>query len=298
VDSFDRVNHDVLMHRVRGRVSDRRVLKLIDRFLKSGATEDGVTVPTREGTPQGGPLSPLLANLLLDDLDKELERRGHCFVRYADDCNIYVRTRSAGERVLVSVTRFLERRLKLRVNARKSAVDRPWHRTFLGFSFLMQRPHRRRVSNGSIKAFKHEVRQLTRRTRGRTIDLIIAELGAFLTGWRAYFGFSEVPSPLRDLDGWICRRLRCYLWWQWGRRGYRELRARRVSTDLAWNTAKSAHGPWRLSHSPALSYALPVKYFRGLGLPSLVGGGGNVDSISRTAVYVTRTHGGVGGGAP
>lgn len=270
---FDRVNHDVLLSRVRARVQDRRVVRLIHRFLKAGAyTLEGVVEPTVEGTPQGSPLSPLLANLLLDDLDKELERRGHRFVRYADDGNIYVRSRRAGERVMASVTRFLERRLKLKVNEAKSAVDRPSNRKFLGFTFTRGRVPRRKVSEKSLLAFKAKVRELTGRTRGRTMRQIVLELRTHILGWRGYFGFAEVTSPLRDLDKWIRRRLRSYHWKQWGRRGYRELRKRGVSRDLAWNTAKSAHGPWRLSQSPALTIALPARYFAALGLPNLVEG--------------------------
>jgi RNA-directed DNA polymerase len=269
---FDRVNHDVLLSRVRARVKDRRVVRLIHRFLKAGVfTLEGVVEPTEEGTPQGGPLSPLLANLLLDDLDKELERRGHRFVRYADDGNIYVRSRRAGERVMASVTRFLDGRLRLKVNEAKSAVDRPSNRKFLGFTFTRGRAPRRKVSEKAVLGFKAKVRELTSRTRGRTIRQIVAELRSYILGWKGYFGFAEVKSPLLDLDKWIRRRLRSYHWKQWGRRGYRELRKRGVSRDLAWNTAKSAHGPWRLSGSPALAIALPVRYFAALGLPSLVG---------------------------
>lgn len=268
---FDRVNHDVLLSRVRARVRDSRVVKLIHRFLKAGVfTLEGVVEPTVEGTPQGSPLSPLLANLLLDDLDKELERRGHRFVRYADDSNVYVRSRRSGERVKASVTRFLERRLKLEVNETKSAVDRPSNRKFLGFTFTRGRVARRKVSEKALLAFKARVRELTSRTRGRTMRQIVKELRLYVLGWRGYYGFAEVASPLRDLDKWIRRRLRCYHWKQWGRKGYRELRKRGISRDLAWNTAKSAHGPWRLSASPALAIALPVQYFVALGLPSLV----------------------------
>ena len=268
---FDRVNHDVLMSRVRVRVKDRRVVRLIHRFLKAGVfTLEGMVEPTGEGTPQGGPLSPLLANLILDELDKELEKRGHRFVRYADDGNIYVHSRQAGERVMASVSRFLERRLRLKVNEAKSAVDRPWNRKFLGFTFTRSRPNRRKVSEKALKAFRVKVREVTSRTRGRTIRQIVAELRRTILGWRAYYRFTEVPSPLRDLDKWIRRRLRSYHWKQWGRRGYRELRRRGVSRDLAWNTAKSAHGPWRLSQSPALVIALPTRYLAALGLPNLV----------------------------
>jgi RNA-directed DNA polymerase len=266
---FDRVNHDKLMSLVKQRVADRRVLQLIDRYLKAGALTDEGLEATVEGTPQGGPLSPLLANLLLDGLDKELERRGHRFVRYADDCNIYVKSARAGQRVLTSVTRFLARRLKLTVNAAKSAVDRPWRRTFLGFTFTGHRPNRRRVSEKALKACKQEVRRLTSRTRGVSLARVGGDLRQYLDGWYAYFGFAEAPSSFKELDSWIRRRLRCYRWKQWGRRRYRELRRRGVSRDLAWNTVKSAHGPWRISRSPALAIALPGSYFDGLGLPRL-----------------------------
>lgn len=267
---FDRVNHDVLLSRVRARVQDRRVVRLIHRFLKAGVfTLEGVVEPTVEGTPQGSPLSPLLANLLLDDLDRELEQRGHRFVRYADDGNIYVKSRRAGERVMASVTRFLECKLRLKVNEAKSAVDRPSNRKFLGFTFTRGRVPRRKVSEKAVLAFKAKVRELTGRTRGRTMGQIVRELRIYIRGWKNYFGFAEVTSPLLDLDKWIRRRLRSYHWKQWGRRGYRELRKRGISRDLAWNTAKSAHGPWRLSQSPALAIALPTRYFAGLGLPSL-----------------------------
>jgi RNA-directed DNA polymerase len=270
---FDRVNHDVLMSRVRRRVKDRRVLTLIHRFLEAGVlTLEGSVEPTAEGTPQGGPLSPLLANLLLDEFDKELEKRGHRFARYADDANIYVRSRQAGERVMASVTRFLERKLRLKVNEAKSAVDRPWNRTFLGFTFTRRRANRRQVSDKALKAFKAKVRAMTSRTRGRTMRQIVTELRQLMLGWRAFFGFTEVRSPLRDLDKWIRRRLRSYHWKQWGRKRYRELRKRGVGRQLAWNTVKSAHGPWRLSQSPALAIALPQRSFAALGLPSLFEG--------------------------
>jgi RNA-directed DNA polymerase len=266
---FDRVNHDKLMSLVKKRVADRRVLQLIDRYLKAGALTDEGLEATVEGTPQGGPLSPLLANLLLDGLDKELERRGHRFVRYADDGNIDVKSVRAGQRVLASVTRFLERRLKLAVNAAKSAVDRPWRRTFLGFTFTGRRPNRRRVSDKALKACKEEIRRRTFRTRGESLVRVVGDLRRYLDGWYTYFGFAEAPSSFKALDSWIRRRLRCYLWKQWDRRRYRQLRRRGVSRDLAWNTVKSAHGPWRISRSPALAIALPGSYFDGLGLPRL-----------------------------
>jgi RNA-directed DNA polymerase len=269
---FDTVNHDVLMHKVRQRVEDDRVVTLIRRFLKSGACIEGAYRATRQGTPQGGPLSPLLANLLLDELDQELERRRHAFVRYADDCNIYVSSRRAGERVLGGIRSFLEKRLKLKVNEQKSAVDRPWKRRILGFTLTRGRhQYRRAVSEKALEALKAKVRRFTRRTRGHTLTQIIAELRTYLLGWKAYFGFAEVLSPLTDLDKWIRRKLRCYQWKQWGRAGYRRLRSMGIDQDLAWNTAKSAHGPWRLSKSPALSYAMDRKYFTKLGLPTLAG---------------------------
>lgn len=264
---FDRVNHDKLMSEVGKRVADRRVKELIHRFLRSGVRHEGKLLKTEEGTPQGGPLSPLLANLMLDGLDQELERRGHRFVRYADDCNIYVKSKRAGTRVLRSVSSFLNRHLKLSVNKAKSAVGRPWERQFLGFTISSRL--NRRISIKSIKRFKNRVREITCRTSGRRIETIMRDLRRFMLGWQAYFNFTEVRYILKELDSWIKRRLRCYLWKQWGRRGYRELLKRGVSRDLAWNTAKSAHGPWRLSRSPGLAFALPAKYFSNLGLPRL-----------------------------
>jgi RNA-directed DNA polymerase len=256
---FDRVNHDKLMSEVRKRVSDRRVYTLILQFLRSGIEHEGKLLKTEKGTPQGGPLSPLLANLMLDTLDRELERRGHRFVRYADDCNIYVKSKRAGSRVLRSISQYLSRHLKLSVNEAKSAGGRPWKRQFLGFTFSSKL--NRRISSKSIKRFKKRIREITCRIRGRRIEVIVKELRRFMLGWQAYI--------LRELDSWVKRRLRCYLWKQWGRRGYRELLKRGVSRDLAWNTAKSAHGPWRLSRSPGLAFALTAKYFASLGLPRL-----------------------------
>jgi RNA-directed DNA polymerase len=217
-------------------------------------------------------VSPLLTKLLLDEFDKELEKRGHRFVRYADEANIYVRSRQAGERVMASVRRVLKRKLRLKVNEAKSAVDRPWNRTFLGFTFTKRQSNRRKVSAKALKAFQAKVRAITGRTRGRTIRQLVQELRQLMLGWRAFFSFAEVRSPLRDLDKWIRRRLRSYHWKPWGRRGYRELRTRGVGRQLAWNTVKSAHGPWRLSQSPALAMALPQRHFAALGLPSLTEG--------------------------
>jgi RNA-directed DNA polymerase len=271
---FDRVNHDVLMGLVAKRVSDTRILRLVRGFLTAGVLEGGLVGPTVEGTPQGGPLSPLLSNLMLDVLDKELETRGHCFVRYADDCNIYVRSRRAGERVMASVESFLTRRLKLRVNRAKSAVAAPRARKFLGFSFTPGAAPKRRIAPQARARFVERVRELTRRTRGRSLARVVEELARYLSGWRGYFGFCETPSVLRTLDRWVRRRLRSLVWKQW-RRGptrFAELRRRGVGHDLAAQTAGSAHGAWRISNSPALTAALPTAFFRALGLPSLAPG--------------------------
>jgi len=268
---FDRVNHDLLMGRVAKRVKDKRVLKLIRAYLNAGVMENGLVSPIDEGVPQGGPLSPLLSNLLLDELDQELERRGHRFARYADDCNVYVRSQRAGERVMGSLTRFLNRRLKLKVNEAKSAVARPWKRKFLGFSFTHGENPKRRIAPQALIRFKKRVRELTRRTRGVSIEQMVEELGRYLTGWMGYFGFCQTPSVLGDLDSWTRRRLRCAIWKQWkrGRRRYEALRARGIGRDLAAQTAGSSHGHWRISRSPALSYAFPNAYFTSLGLPAL-----------------------------
>jgi RNA-directed DNA polymerase len=268
---FDRVNHDILMGLVAKRVADRRILKLIRGFLTAGVLADGLVGPTDEGTPQGGPLSPLLSNLMLDVLDRELERRGHRFVRYADDCNIYVRSRRAGERVMASVEQFLTRRLKLKVNAAKSAVDRPSRRKFLGFSFTGGNEPRRRIAPQALARFKSRARELTRRTRGASLAQIVEELSRYLIGWRGYFGFCETPSVLRSLDQWIRRRLRAIVWKQWkrGRTRFAELRRRGVGKDLAAETAGSPRGPWRLSNSPALAIAIQNAFLDTLGLATL-----------------------------
>jgi RNA-directed DNA polymerase len=268
---FDRVNHDILMGLVAKRVSDKRILKLIRGFLTAGVLADGLIGPTEEGTPQGGPLSPLLSNLMLDVLDKELEKRGHHFVRYADDCDIYVRSQRAGERVMASIEQFLAKRLKLKLNKTKSAVAKPRVRKFLGFSFTGGREPRRRIAPQAIARLKAKVRKLTRRTGGQSLSQTAKELSRYLIGWRGYFGFCETPSVLHKLDQWIRRRLRAIAWKQWkrGRTRYAELRRRGVGRDLAARTAGSPHGPWRLSHSPALTIALSNASLISLGLPSL-----------------------------
>ena len=271
---FDRVNHDRLMAAIAQREKDKRVLKLIRAFLNAGVMENGLVSSTEEGTPQGGPLSPLLSNLVLDELDRELEKRGHRFARYADDCNIYVRSERAGQRVMGSVTQFITRRLKLKVNETKSAVARPWDRTFLGFSFTSRREPKRRIGPKARQRFKDRVRELTRRSRGISLPVMVGELADYLRGWRGYFGFCQTPSVLKDLDSWVRRRLRCFKWQQWkrGKRRFAELRRLGVRKDLAAQTAGSPHGPWRISRSPALSFAFPDAYFETLGLPSLTVG--------------------------
>jgi RNA-directed DNA polymerase len=268
---FDRVNHDILLGLIAKRVADKRILKLIRAFLNAGAMEGGLVSPTEEGTPQGGPLSPLLSNLMLDVLDKELEKRGHHFVRYADDCNIYVRSQRAGERVMAGIETFLAKRLKLKVNKGKSAVARPSVRKFLGFSFTSRREPRRRIAPQAIARFKARVRWLTRRAGGQSLAQTIKELSTYLIGWRGYFGFCQTPSVLRALDEWIRRRLRATAWEQWkrGRTRYAHLRRRGVGRDLAAQTAGSPHGPWRLAASPALNIALPNRFFGSLGLTSV-----------------------------
>ncbi len=207
---------------------------------------------------------------ILDELDGELEKRGHAFVRYADDCQIYVGSRRAGERVKQSISHFIEHTLRLKVNVNKSAVARPWKRKLLGFTFSARRGHKIKIAEPAMAKLKQTVRALCRRTRGHSLFRIIADLRKSLLGWKAYFGIAEIQSPQRDVEKWIRRKLRCYIWKQWGQSGYRKLRRLGVKRQLAWNTSKSAHGPWRLSQSPALYYALSNKYFRDLGLPSLV----------------------------
>ena len=268
---FDNVNHDALMARVARKVADKRALKVIRAFLNSGVMEGGLVSPTDIGTPQGGPLSPLLSNIYLDDLDRELERRGHRFVRYADDCNVYVASERAGLRVMESLSRFLENKLKLKVSAEKSAVTRPFQGSFLGFSFTPGKNPRRRIAPKAIERLKKRVRELTRRTRGISLEQMVAELNRYLRGWRGYFGFCQTPTVLRDLDSWIRRRLRSFIWKQMkrGRRRFAELTAQGVSKNLAAQTAGSTHGPWRVSRSPGLSYAYPNAFFSALGLVSL-----------------------------
>ena len=268
---FDRVSHDKLMGKIAERVSDQRLLKLLRAFLRAGVMEGGLVSPVAEGTPQGGPLSPLLSNIVLDEFDRELARRGHRFARYADDSNIYVRSRRAGERVMKSLTRFISTQLKLQVNQSKSAVAEPWERKFLGFSFTRSESPKRRIAPKAVKRFKERVRELTSRTRGISIARMAKELARYLRGWIGYFGKGETPSVLQSLEGWTRRRLRSAIWKQWkrGTARFAGLRQRGVSFQLAAKTAGSAHGPWHLANSKALARALPNAYFDSLGIPRL-----------------------------
>jgi len=268
---FDRVNHDVLMSRIAKRVSDKRVLSLIRRFLNAGVMEAGLVRPVTEGTPQGGPLSPLLSNQLLDDFDKELEKRGLKFVRYADDCNVYAKSERAGNRLMSGLTHWLNCKLKLKVNAKKSAVARPDTRKFLGYSFRRGRKVWSVVSAESVRRFKTRIRELTGRNTGRSLEQLIQPLKRYLTGWKSYYKLNQWPSLLRELNGWIRRRLRSIQWKQWktGSRRFKELRSRGVSKELAAQTAGSGNKEWRISCSPALNIALPNMLFTRLGLPEL-----------------------------
>ena len=268
---FDRVSHDKLMAKIAERVSDKRMLKLIRAFLRAGVMEGGLVSSVDEGTPQGGPLSPLLSNIVLDEFDRELERRGLRFARYADDSNIYVRSRRAGERVMVSLARFITTKLRLRVNEQKSAVARPWERKFLGFSFTNAGVPKRRIAPKAVDRFKERIRQLTSRTKGVSTERMAADLSRYLRGWIGYFGKCETPSVLEGLEQWFRRRLRSAIWKQWKRGSVRfaELRQRGVGKGLAARTAGSAHGPWRLADSPGLHIALPNAYFDSLGIPRL-----------------------------
>lgn len=269
---FDRVHHDVLMGRLAQRIADPRLLGLIRRYLEAGVLADGITKERHEGTPQGGPLSPLLANVLLDEVDRELERRGHAFVRYADDCNVYVRSRRAGERMLETLRR-LYARLRLRINEAKSAVARPWHRKFLGYSFWVApgRTIRRRVAPEALKAMKQQVRWITGRNKGRSIESVVGKLREYLVGWKEYFQLAETPGIFSDLDKWVRRRLRLVQLKQWkrGKTAYRELRARGVPEVPARRAATHVYRWWLTSKHVALNMALPTSYYDRLGVPRL-----------------------------
>jgi len=269
---FDRVNHDVLMARVARRVKDKRVLRLIRRYLRAGMMEGGVVSPRREGTPQGGPLSPLLSNILLDELDRELERRGHMFARYADDCNVYVRSKRAGERVMASLERFLRDRLRLQINRDKSAVARPWNRTFLGYTVTWHRQPKLKVSPTSVKRLKEKLRTLFRRGRGRRLSTVCEELGPIIRGWVAYYRLSEVKVSFETLDQWLRRKLRCILWRQWKqpRTRVKKLINRRIGRARACISAYNGRGPWWNAGASHMNQAIPTSYLRKAGLLSLI----------------------------
>src|SRR3982075_4384203 len=293
---FDRVNHDKLMGQIAKRVEDKRLLKLIRAFLNAGVMENGLVSPSVEGTPQGGPLSPLLSNIVLDELDQELERRGHRFVRYCDDCNIYVRSERAGQRVMKSITRFITQKLKLKVNEAKSAVARPQERKFLGFSCTAGPDVKRTIAPKPLERFKRRIRDITRRAKGVSITTTMDELASYMRGWRGYFGFCETPEVLIALTRWVRLRLRAALWRQWKtpRRRRAALIELRVSGELR-NTAGSGRGPWHIARSKALSVGLSNAHFKSLGLPSLVETRSRNFSNRRIR---TRTYGGVGGAEP
>src|ERR1700687_3829967 len=268
---FDRVSHDKLMGQIAKRIEDKRLLKLIRAFLNAGVMENGLVSPSVEGTPQGGPMSPLLSNLVLDELDWELERRGHRYVRYADDCNIYVRSERAGQRVMNSITQFITQKLKLKVNEAKSAVARPQGRKFLGFSFTAGPEVKRAIAPKALDRFKQRIREITLRAKGVSMETTMEELVPYMRGWRSYFGFCETPEVLVALTRWVRLRLRAALWRQWEtpRRRRAALLELGVREPLASNTAGSGRGPWYLAKAKALSVGLSNAYFNSLGLPSL-----------------------------
>ncbi|MBT9531491.1 MAG: group II intron reverse transcriptase/maturase [Pseudomonas sp.] len=269
---FDRVNHDILMSRLARKVEDERVLKLIRRFLEAGMMSDGVVSARTEGTPQGGPLSPLLSNILLTDLDRELESRGHKFCRYADDCNIYVRSEAAGQHAMASLTDYLERKLRLRVNREKSAVARPWTRKFLGYSVTWHKQARLKVAESSVKRLKDKVRDIVVGNASRKLDAAIAELNPVLRGWTSYFRLTETRRVLENLDNWIRRKLRCLLWRQWKRPATRNkrLQARGLDGTRAWKSASNGRGPWWNAGASHMRAAYPKRVFDLMGLVSVL----------------------------
>ena len=279
---FDRVNHDVLMARVARQISDVRVLKLIRRFLEAGMMNEGLVEPRAQGTPQGGPLSPLLSNILLTDLDRELERRKLSFCRYADDCNIYVRSRMAGERVMGGIRAFLEEVLHLQINAQKSAVARPWVRKFLGYSVTMHRESRLRIAPESVRRLSDRVRELLRMGRGRSLARTIETLNPVLRGWMNYFQLTDAKGLLDKLDSWVRRRLRCLLWRQWKRPQTRERKMRALGLDAerAWASAVNGRGAWWNAGASHMNQALPAAYFTTKGLVSLMGSYQRLQSLS------------------
>lgn len=268
---FDRVNHDKLMGILAKKLNDRILLKLIHRYLKAGVLINGVVMDKDEGTPQGGPLSPLLSNIILDSLDKELEKRGHRFVRYADDCNIYVKTPKAGKRVMDSLTRFIEKELKLKVNREKSAVDRPWKRKFLGFSFTVHKEPKVRIANESTKRLKSKVKEITSRSKPYSMEQRIEMLNQYLIGWCGYFTLADTPSRFKEFDEWIRRRLRMCEWKQWKnpRTRVRKLIGLGVPTHKAYEWGNSRKKYWRIACSPILHKTLGNSYWSNQGLKSL-----------------------------
>lgn len=269
---FDRVNHDILMSRVARRVKDDRVLKLIRRYLEAGMMSDGMVSARTEGTPQGGPLSPLLSNILLTDLDRELEHRGHRFCRYADDCNIYVGSEMAGQHAMEAMTDYLEKKLRLRVNRDKSAVARPWQRKFLGYSVTWHKQVRLKIAASSLERLKDKVREIVVGNASRNIGQTIAALNPVLRGWTSYFRLTEVKGVLQELDGWIRRKLRCLLWRQWKRPAIRNkrLQARGLDATRAWKSASNGRGPWWNAGASHMNAAYPKRFFDALGLVSLL----------------------------
>ncbi len=268
---FDRVNHDRLMAKIAEKVKDKKILLLIRKYLQSGVMENGLVKPTSEGAPQGGPLSPLLSNIVLDELDKELEKRGHRFVRYADDCNIYVKTKRAGERVKASVTTFIETKLKLKVNQAKSAVDRPWKRKFLGFSFSVNQVPKVRIAKQSLQKAEAKIRAITSRKKSMKMEERIKELNQYLIGWCGYFSLADTPSIFQEMDSWIRRRLRMCLWKQWKnpRTKVKRLVSLGVPKDKAFEWGNTRKGYWRIAGSPILHRALGNQYWESIGWKSL-----------------------------
>jgi len=269
---FDRVNHDLLMEKLSKKVDDSRAHRLIRRYLEAGMMAEGIISPRTEGTPQGGPLSPLLSNILLTELDRELERRGHAFCRYADDCNIYVKSKAAGERVMAGITRFLSDTLKLTVNVAKSAVARPWKRKFLGYSMTWHKAPKLRIAPTSLKRLEDKIREVLKGARGRSLTNVITDLNPILRGWMAYFKLTDTKKALEEMDGWIRRKLRCILWRQW-KRVYaraRNLMKAGLTVERAWRSACNQRGPWWNSGASHMNQAFPKSYFDRLGLVSLI----------------------------
>lgn len=286
---FDCVNHDMLMARIARKIKDKRLLRLVRRYLQAGIMVEGLVTDPTQGTPQGSPLSPLLSNIMLDDLDKEIERRGHTFCRYADDCNIYVKSQRAGERVMTSLTTFIERKMKLKVNAKKSTVGRPWKLKFLGYSMTAEKVVRLRVAERSKQRLRDKLREILRRGRGRNLNKVIEELNTVLRGWIQYFKLVEAKNIFEELDGWIRRKLRCILWRQWKRPKTREARLmkRGLEKERAWKSAANGRGAWWNSGASHMNEAFKKSYFDKAGLVSLLDTILGFKYQTRTAVYGT-----------